>query len=112
MSAPRSVQGVQGCAGLCFSTRHTLNQRIPCAVGFCAGCAGLSGAQAYAHSFFFEVGAREQKKDYASTQKGYTPCTPYTKQCKRLIYIGFICVGFVLGWVFSVLGSVFRGKGR
>lgn len=112
MSAPRSVQGVQGCAGFCFPTQHTLSQRIPCAVGFRVGCAGLSGAQAYAHAFFFEVGVLEQKKDYARSQKGYTPCTPYTHQYKGLIYIGFSCVGFVLGWMFSVLGSVFRGKGR
>jgi hypothetical protein len=28
-----------------------------------------------------------------------------------LILKGFICVGFVLGCGFSVLGSVFRGKG-
>jgi len=112
MSAPRSVQGVQGCAGCCFPTQHTLSQRIAAAVGLRVGCAGLSGAQAYVHAINFEVGAREQKKDYAIPQKDYTPCTPYTHQCKRLIYIGFSCVGFVLGWVFSVLGSVFRGKGR
>ena len=110
MIALGCVQGVQGCAGLCFSAQHTPTPRIMGAVGRRVGCAGLSGAQAYAHALFFEVGVREQKKNYASHQKAYTPCTPYTQQHKSLIYIGFICVGFVLGWMFSVLGSFFGGK--
>lgn len=107
-----SVQGVQGCAGLCFSTQHTRSQRIQGAVGLRVGCAGLSSARAYAHAFFLKSVRVIEKKDHASPEKAYTPCTPYTKLHKKLIYMGFICVGFVLGCGFSVLGSVFRGKGR
>lgn len=110
MIAPRSVQGVQGCVGLCFSTQHTPSQRIQGAVGLRAGCAGLSCAQAYAHPFFSKTVQPDDKKDYVSPEKAYTPCTPYTKQFKWMIYIGFICVGFVLGCWFSVLGLVFGGK--
>jgi hypothetical protein len=112
MIAPRSVQGVQGCAGLCFSTQHTASPRITCAVGVCVGCAGLSCAQAYGHAIFFKSVHAHEKKDHANPEKAYTPYTPCTKQYKELIYIGFICVGFVLGCLFSVLGSVFRGEGR
>lgn len=110
MIALRSVHGVQGCAGLCFSTQHALSQRIPGAVGLRVGCVGLSCVQAYAHAFFLKSVYVNEKKDHARSEKAYTPCTPYTKKHKELIYIGFICVGFVLGCVFSVLGSVFRGK--
>lgn len=112
MIAPRSVQGVQGCVGLCFSTQHTPSQRIQGSVGLRAGCAGLSCVQAYAHPFFSKTLQPDDKKDYVSPEKAYTPCTPYTKQLKCLIYIVFLCVWFVLGCVFSVLGSVFRGGGR
>lgn len=106
------VHGVQGCAGLCFSTQHALSPHIPGAVGLRVGCVGLSCAQAYTHAFSLKSVCANEKKDHARPEKAYTPCTPYTKKHKELIYIGFICVGFVLGCVFSVLGSVFRGEGR
>lgn len=112
MIALGCVQGVQGCAGLCFSTQHTPSPRISGAVGFCVGCAGFSCAQAYEHAFFLKSIHVSEKKDHASPENAYTPCTPYTKHYKELIYIGFICVGFVLGCWFSVSGSVFRGEGR
>lgn len=112
MIAPECVQGVQGCAGLCFSTQHALSPRISGAVGFRVACAGLSCAQAYVHAFFLRAAHPDGKKHHASTEKAYTPCTPYTKQHKYMIYIGFICVGFVLCCGSSVLSSVFRGEGR
>ena len=49
---------------------------------------------------------------YARTEKPNKPNTPNSKLLKALILKRFICVGFVLGYGFSVLGSVFRGKGR
>jgi len=55
-------------------------------------------------------GAR--KKLHARTEKPNKPNTLNTNHLNVLIYKVFVCVGFVLGWVFSVLGSVFRGKGR
>ena len=112
MIAPRNVQGVQGCAGFCFSTQHMLSPRFTGAVGLRVGCVGLSCAQAHAHAFFPSRCAGERKKDHARAEKAYTPCTPYTEAHKAMIYIGFICVWFVLGWVFFVSGSVFGGVGR
>lgn len=47
---------------------------------------------------------------YAIHEKACTPYTLCTYQLKQLIYIYFICVGFVLGWVFFVLGSFFGGS--
>ena len=49
---------------------------------------------------------------YARTAKPNKPNTLNSKLIRVLILKGFICVGFVLGKCFSVLGSVFRGKGR
>ena len=48
----------------------------------------------------------------ARTEKPNKPNTLNSKLLKVLILKGFICVGFVLGSGFSVLGSVFRGEGR
>ena len=49
---------------------------------------------------------------YARTEKLNKPNTLNSKLIKALILKRFICVGFVLGSGFSVLGSVFRGEGR
>ena len=49
---------------------------------------------------------------YARTEKPNKPNTLNSKLIKVLILKRFICVGFVLGCGFSVLGSVFRGEGR
>lgn len=49
---------------------------------------------------------------YARTEKPNKPNTLNSKLIRVLILKGFICVGFVLGSGFSVLGSVFRGEGR
>lgn len=106
------VQGVQGCAGLYFSSLHT---RIPCISGPVADrveCAGFSRAQACVHKVFLRLACVDEKKSYARPQKACTPYTLCTKQHNRLIYKDFICVGFVLGCVFFVLDSVFRGEGQ
>lgn len=49
---------------------------------------------------------------YARTEKLNKPNTLNSKLLKILISKRFICVGFVLGCWFSVLGSVFREEGR
>ena len=54
----------------------------------------------------------DRKKIHARTEKPNKPNTLNSKLLKVLILKGFICVGFVLGCGFSVLGSVFRGKAR
>ena len=46
---------------------------------------------------------------YARTVKPNTPNTLNTFDLKILILKGFVCVGFVSGYVFFVLGSVIRG---
>ena len=47
---------------------------------------------------------------YARNNKPNKPDTLNSKLIKILILKRFICVGFVLGWVFFVLGSVLVGS--
>lgn len=49
---------------------------------------------------------------YARTETPNKPNTLNTIRLKLLILKGFVCVGFVSGWVFFVSGSVFGGVGR
>jgi hypothetical protein len=49
---------------------------------------------------------------HARTEIPNKPNTLNTTRLKLLIYKGFSCVGFVLGWVFFVSGTVFGGAGR
>ena len=49
---------------------------------------------------------------HARTEIPNKPHKPNTTRLKLLIYNGFCCVGFVLGRVFFVSGSIFRGVGR
>jgi hypothetical protein len=79
----------------------------------CWVCWVYARAHACAHIFLALVcPCSNRKNHHARTEKPNQPNTLNTKHLKILIYKVFICVGFVLGWVFSVLGSVFRGKGR
>lgn len=49
---------------------------------------------------------------HARTEIPNKPNTLNTIRLNLLILKGFVCVGFVSGWVFFVLGSVFGGVGR
>lgn len=49
---------------------------------------------------------------YARTEIPNKPNTLNTTQLKLLIYKDYCCVGFVLGGVFFVSGSIFSGVGR
>lgn len=49
---------------------------------------------------------------HARTEIPNKPSTLNTTGLKLLIYMVFVCVGFVLSSVFFVSGSVFRGVGR
>ena len=49
---------------------------------------------------------------HARTEIPNKPNTLNTTRLNLLILKGFVCVGFVSGWVFFVLGSVFGGVGR
>lgn len=106
---------VQGCAGLCrvifFNPTHSQSAyfercRVSCWVCRVVGRAGVCTY------IFFEVLASRWKKHHANPEKAYTPCTLCTERHKELIYIGFICVWFVLGCVLSVLGSDFWGNAQ
>lgn len=60
----------------------------------------------------FALKAMDRFFSYARTEEPNKPNTLNSKLIKVLILKGFICVGFVSGCGFFVLGSVFRGEGR
>ena len=49
---------------------------------------------------------------HARTEIPNKPNTLHSIRLNLLNLKGFVCVGFVSGWVFFVLGSVFGGVGR
>ena len=111
MTTPKSVLGVSGVClvGFCYPTQFEAliyaGFRLVCWVCWVwrrvRACVTLFAA--ITMSKFFS---------YARTEKPNKPNTPNSKLIRVLISKGFICVGFVLGSGFSVLGSVFRGEGR
>jgi hypothetical protein len=60
---------------------------------------------------FFASNSIERFFSYAKTNKPNKPNTLNSSSIKALDLKGFICVGFVSGCGFSVLGSVLRGAG-
>ena len=111
MTTPKSVLGLLGVCRVDFGY-PTQFQAFICAgfrrlCGVCwvrlrvRACVTLISPKAMAVYF-----------SYARTAKPNKPNTPNSKLIRVLILKGFICVGFVLGNGLSVLGSVFRGKGR
>ena len=111
MTTPKSVLGVSGVCRVGFGYPTQLQAFIyagsPPLCWVCwvwrrvRACVTLFALKAMG-SFF----------SYARTEKPNKPNTLNSKLLKVLILKGFICVGFVLGCGFSVLGSVFRGEGR
>lgn len=104
MNTAECVLGVLGCVGLGLRTLHSarpLTARV-CAV--CVGCVGFGVAHAHACALLQKLnGADEARKNrYARTEKPNKPNTLNTVALKALIYKGFECVGFVLGWRFCV----------
>ena len=111
MSAPKSVLGVLGVCwvGFGYPTQFSaLNYAGFRAV--CWVCWVWRRVRACVTLFALKITVRVFS--YASTEKPNKPNTLNSKLIRVLILKGFICVGFVLGSGFSVLGSVFRGKGR
>lgn len=106
MSAPKSVLG---CVGLCrvgFANPAQARATNGAALRvLCGVCRVLHRARAcVAVSLVQSKGAG--KILYARTEKPNKPNTLNTDALKALIYKGFSCVGFVLGWGFCVgLGS-------
>ena len=111
MSAPKSVLGVLGVCWVGFgyptqfSALNYAGLRAVCWVCWVwrrvRACVTLIALKSKGKFF-----------SYARTEKPNKPNTLNTDRLKILILKGFICVGFVLGSVFFVSGSVFQGEGR
>lgn len=111
MTVPKSVLGVSGVCRVDFGDPtqfQALNNeglRVLCGV-----CWVLYRARAC--MTLFESIARVRIFSYAKTDKPNKPNTLNSRSIEELNLKGFICVGFVSGCGFSVLGSVFWGKGQ
>ena len=111
MTAPKSVLGVSGVCRVGFGY-PTQFQSFICARFrlLCWVCWVWRRVRACVTLFALKITTRIFS--YARTEKPNKPNTLNSKLIKVLILKGFICVGFVLGSGFSVLGSVFRGVGQ
>lgn len=111
MSAPKSVLGVSGVCWVGFeyptqfSALKYAGFRLLC--GVCWVC-----RRARACMTLFEWQTKAVIFSYARIDKPNKPNTLNSTSIKVLILKRFICVGFVLGSEFFVLGSVSRGEGR
>ena len=111
MSIPKSVLGVSNVCWVDFGSPtqfQTLNYaglRVVCGVCWVS-------YRARACMTIFEPKTIGRIFSYAKTNKPNQPNTLNSKLIKALILKRFICVGFVSGCGFSVLGSIFRGQGR
>ena len=111
MNMPKSVSGVLGVCRVVFVYLTQFQALIY--AGFRLSCwVCWVWLRARAYMTLFELKVMVRIFSYARTDKPNKPNTPNSKLIKVLILKRFICVGFVLGMVFSVLGSVFRGAGR
>lgn len=110
MSSPKSVLGVSGVCWVGFSNPtqfQALNY-----TGFCLLCGVCWVCRARACMTLFEQQIEGVIFSYARIDKPNQPNTLNSKLIRILISKRFICAGFVLGRVFFVSGSVFRGEGR
>lgn len=111
MSAPKCVLGVSGVCRVGFLHPTQFQASVYAAFRLlCWVCWVCRRARAYVTLIASKN--RAGFFSYARTNKPNKPNTLNSKLIKVLILKGFICVGFVSGCGFSVLGSVFRGEGR
>lgn len=111
MTAPECVLGVLGVCrvGFCSSTQvkpiYFKGSSAMCRVCWVwlRGRAGVT---------LFEAALKAEISSHARTEIPNKPNTLNTKAIRALNLLGFICVGFVLGWVFIVLGMVSKGMGQ
>lgn len=96
-----SLSSVLGVLGMCRVGFRNPTQFQPSISGVSSGvcwvCWVLPRACACLHKIFPEHSKATRKKLYAIAEKPSTPNTPDTNNSNPLIYIGFKCVGFVLG---------------
>ena len=111
MSAHKSVLGVSGVCRVGFGNPTQFRALNYAGLRLLCGVCWV-WCRARACMTLFELEVRVRKFSYARTDKPNKPNTLNSKLIRVLILKGFICVGFVLGCGFSVLGSVFRGEGR
>lgn len=103
-----ALKSVLGCVGLCrvgFANPTQVEASNGGALrGVCPVCWVWGRARAYACVLFRHISlpGDDAKKGYARAEKPNKPNTPNTVALKTLIYKGFKCVGFVLGWAFCV----------
>lgn len=111
MSTPKSVLGVSGVCRVGFWYPAQFQAFICAAFRLlCWVCWVCRRARAYV-----TLNAPKRRAgffSYARNNKPNKPNTLNSKLIKVLILKGFICVGFVSGCGFSVLGSVVQGEGR
>ena len=100
-----TAKSVLGCAGLCrVGFANPTQAEAACGAGLRAVC-GVCWVWLRARacvSVSFVPSDGEGKFLYARAEKPNKPNTPNTGALKALIYKGFSCVGFVLGWPFCV----------
>ena len=108
MTAPKSVLGVSGVCRVGFRYSTQFQTFIHAAFRLlCWVCWVCRRARAYVTLIALE--RRPIFFSYARTYKPNKPNTLNSKLIKVLILKGFICVGFVLGWVIFVLGLILSG---
>lgn len=111
MNTPRRVSGVLGVCRVGFSD-PTQFQALSYAGSrlLCGVC--WVRCRVRACVTLFAQKTENRIFSYARAEKPNKPNTLNSKLLKMLILKGFNCVGFVLGYGFFVLSSVFRGEGR
>jgi len=115
MSAPNSVLGVSGVCWVDFSDPTQVEAFYFAGSGrVCWVCWVFTRARACATSIpsVFKSELMDVFFLHARANKPNKPNTPNTVLLNSLIFKGFVCVGFVSGSVFSVLGSDLMGVAR
>jgi hypothetical protein len=111
MTIFKSVLGVLSVCRVDFeySTQFECPNHMPLR-GVCGVCWVLCRARAYVT--FFATNSTQRIFSYAKTDKPNKPNTLNSCSIEALNLNRFICVGFVSGCGFSVLGWVLRGQGN
>jgi hypothetical protein len=108
MTIPKSVLGVSGVCWVDFRDPTQIQAMNYADLRVLCGVCWVS-YRARACMTLFEPNLGLRIISYAKADKPNKPNTLNSRLIKVLNLKGFICVGFVLGCGFSVLGSVFQG---